>query len=176
MLLKFTSPFDICLPISLCFTVFLSHGRILFPPSIQSWDVSCFLKVARTVAQHCMERIGEESLSFPLLKSGKRQKVHLGRNVSNHFVADWRSFIGGSKGGARGVRPPSVIFRANWSSKGRKIYFFWRPGPPVIWRSGSASEFPSCWRQTVDARIWLSWDEVWWFTFGLGNWVSQVSG
>ena len=106
-----------------------------------------------------MEGMGMETLSFPLLKSGKRQKVHLGRNVSNHFVADWRSFIGGSKGGARGVRPPSVIFRANWGSKGRKIIiYFLRPGPPLIWRSGSASEFPSCWRQTVDARIWLSWD------------------
>ena len=32
--------------------------------------------------------MGEETLSFPLLKSGKRQKVHLGRSVSTHFVAD----------------------------------------------------------------------------------------
>ena len=55
-----------------------------------------------------MERIGEETLSFPLLKSGKRQKVHLGRNVSTHFVADW-SFSGGSKGGARGAPPPSFL-------------------------------------------------------------------
>ena len=104
-----------------------------------------------------MERIGEETLSFLVLKSGKRQKVHLGRNVSTHFVADW-SFGGGCKGGARGARPPSLIFRPNWGPKGRKIYIFWRPGPPLIWRSGSASEFPSCWRQTVDARNWLSWD------------------
>ena len=57
-------------------------------PSIQSWDVSCFLKVAQTVAQHCMEGMGEEKLSFSLLKSGKRQKVHLGQSVSTHFVAD----------------------------------------------------------------------------------------
>ena len=57
-------------------------------PSIQSWDVSCFLKVARTVAQHCMKGKGEETLSFPLLKSGKRQKAHLGRSVSTHFVID----------------------------------------------------------------------------------------
>ena len=57
-------------------------------PSIQSWDVSCFLKVARTVAQHCMEGMGEEKLSFSLSKSGKRQKVLLGRGVSTHFVAD----------------------------------------------------------------------------------------
>ena len=35
-----------------------------------------------------MERMGEETLSFSLLKSGKRQKVHLGRSVSTHFVAD----------------------------------------------------------------------------------------
>ena len=35
-----------------------------------------------------MEGMGEETLSFPLLKSGKRQKVHLGRSVSTHFVAD----------------------------------------------------------------------------------------
>ena len=34
-----------------------------------------------------MEGMGEETLSFPLLKSGKRQKVHLGRRVSTHFVA-----------------------------------------------------------------------------------------
>ena len=32
--------------------------------------------------------MGEEKLSFPLLKSGKRQKVHLGRSVSTHFVTD----------------------------------------------------------------------------------------
>ena len=36
-----------------------------------------------------MEGMGEETLSFPLLKSGKRQKVHLGRSVSTHFVAEW---------------------------------------------------------------------------------------
>ena len=51
--------------------------------------------------------MGEETLSFPLLKSGKRQKVHLGRNVSTHFV-DW-SFSGGSKGGAREARPPPLF-------------------------------------------------------------------
>ena len=32
--------------------------------------------------------MGEEKLSFPISKSGKRQKVHLGRSVSTHFVAD----------------------------------------------------------------------------------------
>ena len=32
-----------------------------------------------------MEGMGEETLSFPLLKSGKRQKVHLGRSVSTHL-------------------------------------------------------------------------------------------
>ena len=32
--------------------------------------------------------MGEETLSFSLLKSGKRQKVHLGRSVSTHFAAD----------------------------------------------------------------------------------------
>ena len=36
-----------------------------------------------------MEGMGEETLPFPLLKSGKCQKVHLGRSVSTHFVADW---------------------------------------------------------------------------------------
>ena len=35
-----------------------------------------------------MEGMGEETLFFFLLKSGKRQKVHLGRSVSIHFVAD----------------------------------------------------------------------------------------
>ena len=35
-----------------------------------------------------MEGMGEEALSFPLLESGKRQKVSLGRSVSTHFVAD----------------------------------------------------------------------------------------
>ena len=34
---------------------------------IQSLDVCCFLHVARTVAQHCMEGMGEEKLYFPLL-------------------------------------------------------------------------------------------------------------
>ena len=37
-----------------------------------------------------MEGMGKETLSFPLLKSGKRQKVHFGRSVSTHFVADCR--------------------------------------------------------------------------------------
>ena len=38
-----------------------------------------------------MEGMGEETLSFPLLKSGKRQKVHfLGRSVSTHYAADCR--------------------------------------------------------------------------------------
>ena len=47
------------------------------------------------MAQHCMEGMGEETLSFPLLKSGKRQKVHLGRSVSTHFIADcWLSING----------------------------------------------------------------------------------
>ena len=36
-----------------------------------------------------MEGMGEETLSFPLLKFGKRQKVHLGRSVSTH-AADCR--------------------------------------------------------------------------------------
>ena len=40
-----------------------------------------------------MEGKGEETLPFPLLKSGKRQKVHLGRSVSTHFVAYCRLLI-----------------------------------------------------------------------------------
>ena len=36
-----------------------------------------------------MEGMEEETLSFPLLKSKERQKVHLGRSVSTHFVADF---------------------------------------------------------------------------------------
>ena len=60
-----------------------------FPlPSIQSWGVYCFLKVARTVAQHCMEVRGKKELYFPLLKSVKRQKVPLGQSISTNFVAD----------------------------------------------------------------------------------------
>ena len=35
-----------------------------------------------------MEGMGEETLPFPLLKSGKRQKVHIGRGVATYFVAD----------------------------------------------------------------------------------------
>ena len=46
------------------------------------------LAMLTAVAQHCMEGMGEETLFFPLLKSGKRQKVHLGLSVSTHFVAD----------------------------------------------------------------------------------------
>ena len=69
-------------------TKLLRHENPSPVPSIQSWDVSCFLKVARTVEQHCMEGMGEETLPFPLLKSGKRQKVHIGRSVSTYFVAD----------------------------------------------------------------------------------------
>ena len=34
--------------------------------------------------------------------------------------------------------PPTLISRRNWGPKGRKK-FFWRPGPPVISRPGSAT-------------------------------------
>ena len=37
------------------------------PPSIQSRGVDCFLQVAQTVAQHCMEGVGEGKLNFPFL-------------------------------------------------------------------------------------------------------------
>ena len=47
------------------------HTPLLFPP-FKVASVCCFLKVARTAAQHCMEGMGEEKLYFPLLKSGKR--------------------------------------------------------------------------------------------------------
>ena len=60
--------------------------------------VCCFLKVARTVAQHCMEGMREEKLYFPLVKSGKRKKAPLGQRVSTHFVADcsfwWKLYTG----------------------------------------------------------------------------------
>ena len=62
------------------------HPSLL--PSIQWWGVCCSLKVARTVAQHCMEGMGEEKPNFPLLKSLKRQKSPLGRSFSTNFIAD----------------------------------------------------------------------------------------
>ena len=37
------------------------------PTSIQSCGVDCFLQVARTVAQRCMEGLGEGKLNFPFL-------------------------------------------------------------------------------------------------------------
>ena len=45
------------------------------PYTIQSWGVCCFLYVAWTAAQHCMEGMGEEKLYFHLLKSVKPQKA-----------------------------------------------------------------------------------------------------
>ena len=77
-----------------------------------------------------MERMGDETLSFLLLKSGKRQKVHLGRNVSTHFVADW-SFSGGSKGGARGARPPPLFLDQIEARRAEKYIFFGDRGPPL---------------------------------------------
>ena len=69
-----------------------------FPlPSIQSWGVYCFLKVARTVAQHCMEVRGKKELYFPLLKSVKRQKVPLGRSMSTNLSPIVAWFIFGPK-------------------------------------------------------------------------------
>ena len=63
-------------------------------PSIQSWGVYCFLKVAQTVAQHCMEGRGKKELYFPLLKSVKRQKVPLGRSMSTNLspIVAWHIF------------------------------------------------------------------------------------
>ena len=37
------------------------------PTCIQSCGVDCFRQVARTVAQHCMEGVGEGKLNFPFL-------------------------------------------------------------------------------------------------------------
>ena len=37
------------------------------PTCIQSCGVDCFRQVARTVAQHCMQGVGEGKLNFPLL-------------------------------------------------------------------------------------------------------------
>ena len=49
-------------------------------PSIQSRGVCCFLLVAQTGAQHCMEGMGRK-IYFPLLISVKRQKAPLRRSV-----------------------------------------------------------------------------------------------
>ena len=60
-------------------------------PSIESWGVCCFLQVARTAAQHCMEGSGgggKESFIFPFFKLAKRQRGPLGRSVSTNFVAN----------------------------------------------------------------------------------------
>ena len=63
-------------------------------PSIQSWGVYCFVKVAQTVAQHCMEGRGKKELYFPLLKSVKRQKVPLERSISTNLspIVAWYIF------------------------------------------------------------------------------------
>ena len=77
-----------------------------------------------------MEGIGEETLSFPLLKSGKRQKVHLGRNVSTRFAAHW-SFSSGSRGGARGPCPPPLFLEQIEARRAEKYIFFGDRGPPL---------------------------------------------
>ena len=75
-------------------------------------------------------------------------------NLLSYFLDDVISCIlvyiisGGSRGGARGTRPPPVMFRPNWGPRGRKKFFWDRaspclriwmtahPPPPIIWRSG----------------------------------------
>ena len=42
------------------------NKRNYTPPSIQSWSVCCFLQVAPTAAQNCMEGIGKEKLYYTL--------------------------------------------------------------------------------------------------------------
>ena len=52
--------------------------------------VYCFLQIARTRPQHCMEGVGEGKFYFPFFKSAKRRKGPLGQSVSTNFVADCR--------------------------------------------------------------------------------------
>ena len=59
------------------------------PTSIQSCGVDCFLQVARTVAQHCMEAVGEGKLNFPFFNLANRQKGCFGQSVSTNFVANF---------------------------------------------------------------------------------------
>ena len=94
--------------------------RIHTPPLSPPFKVGVFfffLKVAPTVAQHCVEGMGEEKLYFPLLKSGKRQKAPLGQNVSTYFVADCRNMsrrINGWSGYVVVQFFPLVQFFLNW--------------------------------------------------------------
>ena len=54
-------------------------------PSIQSWGVCCFLQVARTAAQHCMEGIrGGKDIFLPL-KSVKGKKIQFRMKCLNTF-------------------------------------------------------------------------------------------
>ena len=58
-------------------------------------------------------------------------------NLLSYFLDDVISCIlvyiisGGSRGGARGARPPPVMFRPNWGPKGRKKFFL-RPSLPLF--------------------------------------------
>ena len=79
-----------------CWDIILKYGNFReqknphpsHVPSIQSWGFCCFIKVAQTVAQHCMEGMGGGALFFPLLKSEKCQNSPSGWSVSTHFVRD----------------------------------------------------------------------------------------
>ena len=55
-------------------------------PSSQCWGGCCFVQVAGTVAQHCVEGVGWEKLCFPKIQRGS-----LVQSVSTKFVADCRS-------------------------------------------------------------------------------------
>ena len=59
-------------------------------PSSQCWGGCCFVQVAGTVAQHCVEGVGWEKLCFPLFKLAK-YRGSLVQSVSTKFVADCRS-------------------------------------------------------------------------------------
>ena len=62
--------------------------------SIQSWGICCFLQVARTSAQHCIDRMGEQKLYFLLLKSVKRKKAQFRAKCLNSFCRRLYSLFG----------------------------------------------------------------------------------
>ena len=68
----------------------ISENKRIHTPSLSSpfkVGVCCFLWVARTVAQHCMEGMGEEKLFFPLLKSVKRKNAQFQGEVSQLILS-----------------------------------------------------------------------------------------
>ena len=84
-----------------CWDIVLKLGNVreqtnpqpLTLPFVQSWGVCCFLQVAWTAAQHCMEGMGEGQLYFPFFELAKHCRGPFKGSVPTKYVTDCRLTI-----------------------------------------------------------------------------------